>query len=90
MNIEEDFTAKTASHARKLQEALGKEIVFGRSDVQRVLDLKPTRGYRIGIVSRERTAFLMWLTCFSAVFGTCNVKRMYSYSPARSRNACGE
>ena len=37
------FTAKTASHVRKLQEALGKEIVFGRSDVQRVLDLKPTR-----------------------------------------------
>ena len=43
VNIEEDFTAKTASHVRKLQEALGKEIVFGRSDVQRVLDLKPTR-----------------------------------------------
>lgn len=42
-NIEEDFTAKTASHVRKLQEALGKEIVFGRSVVQRVLDLKPTR-----------------------------------------------
>ena len=42
-NIEEDFTAKTASHVRKLQEALGKESVFGRSDVQRVLDLKPTR-----------------------------------------------
>ena len=43
VNIEEDFTAKTASHVRKLQVALGKEIVFGRSDVQRVLDLKPTR-----------------------------------------------
>ena len=43
VNIEEDFTAQTASHVRKLQEALGKEIVFGRSDVQRVLDLKPTR-----------------------------------------------
>ena len=43
VNIEEDFTAKTASHVRKLQEALGQEIVFGRSDVQRVLDLKPTR-----------------------------------------------
>ena len=43
MNIEEGFTAKTASHVRKLQEALEKEIVFGRSDVQRVLDLKPTR-----------------------------------------------
>ena len=41
VNIEEDFTAKTASHVRKLQEDLGKEIVFGRSDVQRVLDLKP-------------------------------------------------
>lgn len=43
VNIREEFTAKTASHVRKLQEALGKEIVFGRSDVQRVLDLKPTR-----------------------------------------------
>lgn len=43
VNIEEYFTAKTTSHVRKLREALGKEIVFGRSDVQRVLDLKPTR-----------------------------------------------
>ncbi len=43
MNIEEDFTAKTASHVQKLQEALGYEDTFGRSDVQRVLGLKPTR-----------------------------------------------
>ena len=43
MNIEEAFTAKTASHVRKLQEQLGAETAFGRSDVQRVLGLKPTR-----------------------------------------------
>ena len=43
VNIEEDFTAKTASHVQKLQEALGSEAAFGRSDVQRVLGLKPTR-----------------------------------------------
>ena len=42
-NIGEDFTAKTASHVQKLQEALGYENTFGRSDVQRVLGLKPTR-----------------------------------------------
>ena len=34
VNIEEDFTAKTASHVRKLQEALGKEIVFGSNRVE--------------------------------------------------------
>ncbi len=43
VNIEEAFTAKTASHVQKLQEALGFEDTFGRSDVQRVLGLKPTR-----------------------------------------------
>ena len=43
VNIEKDFTAKTAFHVQKLQEALGSEATFGRSDVQRVLGLKPTR-----------------------------------------------
>jgi fido (protein-threonine AMPylation protein) len=43
VNIEDMFTAKTASNVRKLQEALGTESVFGRSDVERVLGLKPTR-----------------------------------------------
>ena len=43
MNIAEVFTSKTASHVRKLQEALGAESAFGRSDVQRMLGLKPTR-----------------------------------------------
>lgn len=42
-NIEDVFTAKTASHIQVLQEALGLELAFGRSDVQRVLGLKPTR-----------------------------------------------
>lgn len=42
-NIEDVFTAKTASHIQVLQEALGSELAFGRSDVQRVLGLKPTR-----------------------------------------------
>ncbi|MFR5601062.1 MAG: hypothetical protein ACLTKI_01285 [Lachnospiraceae bacterium] len=43
VNIEDAFTAKTASHIHKLQEALGFKTIFGRSDVQRVLGLKPTR-----------------------------------------------
>ncbi len=42
-NIGDSFTAKTASHVQKLQEAFGFETVFGRSDVQSVLGLKPTR-----------------------------------------------
>lgn len=42
-NIEDAFTAKTAAHIQMLQEALGSELAFGRSDVQRVLGLKPTR-----------------------------------------------
>lgn len=43
VNIENAFTSKTASNVRKLQEALGTESIFGRSDVERVLGLKPTR-----------------------------------------------
>lgn len=42
-NIEDVFTAKTAFHIQVLQEALGSELAFGRSDVLRVLGLKPTR-----------------------------------------------
>ncbi len=42
-NIEGLFTAKTASHAGKLLEEFGFQTIFGRSDVQRVLDLRPTR-----------------------------------------------
>lgn len=43
MNIGDVFTAKTASHIQKLREASGTQNVFGRSDVQRILGLKPTR-----------------------------------------------
>jgi hypothetical protein len=43
VNIGNAFKPKTASHVQKLQEALGIEMAFGRSDVQRVLGLKPTR-----------------------------------------------
>lgn len=42
-NIEDAFTAKTASNVRKLQETLGTESAFGRSDVERALGLKLTR-----------------------------------------------
>lgn len=42
-NIEDVFTVKTASHVQKLREALGTQNAFGRSDVQRILGLKPTR-----------------------------------------------
>lgn len=43
VNIEDIFTAKTAFHVQALREAMGFQTVFGRSDVQRVLGLKPTR-----------------------------------------------
>lgn len=42
-NIEELFTPKTAVHVQELREAFASQTVFGRSDVQRVLGLKPTR-----------------------------------------------
>ena len=42
-NIEEIFKPKTAAHIRKLQETFGLQTVFGRSDVQKALGLKPTR-----------------------------------------------
>ncbi len=42
-NIDEMFTPKTAAHVRKLKEAFGRHTVFGRSDAQKVLGLKPTR-----------------------------------------------
>ena len=43
VSIEDVFTAKTASHIQKLREDLGTQNAFGRSDVQRILGLKPTR-----------------------------------------------
>lgn len=43
VNIEDVFTAKTASHIQKLREVLDTQNAFGRSDVQRILGLKPTR-----------------------------------------------
>ena len=43
MNIENAFTAKTASHVCKLLEEYGFQTIFGRSDVQEILGLKPTR-----------------------------------------------
>lgn len=42
-NIEEIFKPKAAAHIRKLQETFGLQTVFGRSDVQKALGLKPTR-----------------------------------------------
>ena len=42
-NIENVFLTKTASHVCKLLDELGFQTVFGRSDVQKLLDLKPTR-----------------------------------------------
>ena len=43
VNIEDVFTAKTASHIQKLRKKLGQQAVFGRSDVQNALGLKATR-----------------------------------------------
>ncbi len=42
-NIENAFTAKTASHVCKLLEKYGFQTIWGRSNVQEVLGLKPTR-----------------------------------------------
>lgn len=42
-NIEKSFTAKTASHVCKLLKEFGFQTIFGRSDAQEVLGLKPTR-----------------------------------------------
>ena len=42
-NIKNAFTVKTASHVCKLLDRFGFQIIFGRSDVQKLLDLKPTR-----------------------------------------------
>ena len=42
-NIEKTFNPKTAAHVVHLQKAFGFETVFGRSDVQKELGLKPTR-----------------------------------------------
>lgn len=43
VNIQKSFTAKTASHVCKLLEEIGFQTIFGRSDVQKILALKPTR-----------------------------------------------
>ena len=43
VNIQNLFTAKTASHVCKLLEEFGFQKIFGRLDVQEILDLKPTR-----------------------------------------------
>ena len=42
-NIERSFSAKTASHLCYLLEEYGFQTIFGRSDVQQALGLKPTR-----------------------------------------------
>lgn len=42
-NIEDHFKGKTASNVHKLFESFGCESIFGRSDVQKTLGLKPTR-----------------------------------------------
>ena len=43
VNIEGVFRAKTASHVCKLLDKFGFQTIFGRSDVQKILGLKPTR-----------------------------------------------
>ena len=53
-NIEVSFTARTASHACRLLEEFGFQTIFGRSDVQTVLGLKPTRGTALLKEMREK------------------------------------
>lgn len=43
VNIDDVFSLKIACHVRKLREALDGGSIFGRSDVQKILGLKPTR-----------------------------------------------
>ena len=43
VNIEDVFTVKTASHICKLLDKFGFQTIFSRSDVQKILNLKPTR-----------------------------------------------
>ena len=42
-NIKNAFTVKTASHVCQLLDRFGFQTIFGRADVQKLLDLKPTR-----------------------------------------------
>lgn len=43
VNIQSSFSAKKASHVFKLLDKFGFHTIFGRSDVQEILGLKPTR-----------------------------------------------
>ena len=42
-NVHDLFTSKTASQIEQLMEEIGYRKIFGRSDIQRILGLKPTR-----------------------------------------------
>ena len=42
-DIEADFLPKTASHILKLREAYPPQVIFGRTDVMRVIDIKASR-----------------------------------------------
>lgn len=64
VNIEDVLTAKTASHIQKLREALGTQTAFGRSDVQRVLGLKPTRSsVMLARAAESSLRLLMYQSC---------------------------
>lgn len=42
-DIEKNFQPKTASHILKLREAFPGQVIFGRSDVMKVIDIKSSR-----------------------------------------------
>ena len=42
-DIEKQFSPKTESHNLKLREAFPGEAIFGRSDVMKIVDIKPSR-----------------------------------------------
>lgn len=49
------FSAKTIMHVQKMQEAFGRDVVFGRADVQSVTGLKHTRASElIGILAESK------------------------------------
>lgn len=49
-----DFSAKLMGHIQKMQDAFGKEMVFGRTDVQRVTELGSSSASELLKVLREK------------------------------------
>ncbi|MDE7429688.1 MAG: Fic family protein, partial [Lachnospiraceae bacterium] len=55
-NLLLQFSAKTISHAQKIYESFGKDVIFGRADVQAVTGLKHTRASELLNILTEANA----------------------------------